>query len=53
MASDVRIESGIEVMTARVLRQLPRKRRIMTAVRKAAIAPSTSTPAIAARTNSD
>ncbi len=53
MASEVRIESGIEVMTTSVLRQLPRKSRIMRPVRKAAIAPSVNTPAMAARTNSD
>ena len=53
MASEVRIESGIEVITTSVLRQLPRNSKIMTAVRSAAIAPSVSTPAIAARTKSD
>ena len=40
-------------MTTSVLRQLPRKSRIMSPVRNAAIAPSTSTPVIAARTKSD
>jgi len=53
IASDARIESGIDVITTRVLRQLPRKRRIMRPVRQAAIAPSVSTPAMAARTKSD
>ena len=53
MASEVRIESGIDVMTTSVLRQLPRKSRIMRPVRKAAMAPSVSTPAMAARTKSD
>ena len=49
----MRIESGIETTTISVLRQLPRKSRIMTPVRHAAIAPSVTTPAMAARTNSD
>ena len=53
IASDVRIESGIDVITTRVLRQLPRKSRIITPVRNAATAPSVSTPVIAARTKSD
>ena len=37
---EVRIESGMEVQTMTVLRQLPRKSRIMMAVRPAAIRPS-------------
>ena len=53
IATDVRIESGIDVSTTRVLRQLPRKSRIMTPVKHAAIAPSVSTPVMAARTKSD
>ena len=37
MISEVRIESGIEMQTMRVLRQLPRNSRIIRPVRKAAI----------------
>ena len=48
-----RIESGIDTTMMSVLCQLPRKSRIMTAVRHAAISASRSTPSIAARTNSD
>ena len=50
---DVKIESGIEVATIKVLRHEPRKRRIMSAVNPAAIAPSLSTPVTAARTKTD
>ena len=53
MASEVRIESGIEMHTMMVLRQLPRNSRIIRAVRNAAITASRTTPLIAARTNSD
>ena len=53
MASEARIERGIEVITTSVLRQLPRNNRIITPVSSAAIAPSVSTPVIAARTKSD
>ena len=53
MMSDVRIESGIEMQTISVLRQLPRNSRIIKPVRTAAIAASFTTPLIAARTNSD
>ncbi len=50
---EVRMESGMEMAMMSVLRQFPRNRRIMAAVRQAAVNPSLSTPAIAARTNSD
>ena len=42
--SEVRIASGIEIMTTRVERHEPRNSRIISAVRPAAIAPSRSTP---------
>ena len=42
--SDVRIDKGIETAMMIVLRQLPRKRRIIKPVRAAAIAPSRITP---------
>ena len=48
-----RIESGIEVAMMSVLLQLPRKRRIINAVRHAAISASRITPEIEARTKSD
>src|SRR5262245_1338168 len=48
-----KIARGIETAAISVLRQLPRKSRIIRAVRQAAIRPSFSTPSIAARTNSD
>ena len=48
-----KIESGMDVATTRVLRQLPRKSRIINAVRHAAIKPSRKTPLIAARTKID
>ena len=47
---DASTESGIETATTIVERQLPRKSRIISAVRQAAITPSRSTPAIVART---
>ena len=47
---EVRIDSGIEVMTISVLRQEPRNSRIMSAVRQPAIAPSWTNPVTAART---
>jgi len=50
---EVRIESGMETAMMTVLRQLPRKIRIMIPVRQAAITPSFSTPSMEARTNSD
>ena len=46
-------ESGIDTAMISVLRQLPRKTRIISAVRHAAITASRSTPSIEARTNSD
>ena len=53
MQIEVRIESGIEMQTINVLRQLPRNSRITMPVRNAAISVSRTTPAIADRTNSD
>ena len=50
---ELRIESGIDTAMISVLRQLPRKSRIISAVRHAAISASRSTPLIDARTNSD
>ena len=47
---EVRIESGIDVATIRVLRQEPRNSRIISPVRQPAIAPSRTTPLTAART---
>ena len=51
--SDERIASGIDTAMMTVLRQLPRKMRIMSAVRQAAMIASRTTPSMAARTNSD
>ena len=48
-----RMESGIDRATMRVLRQLPRKSRIMAAVRHAAMSASITTPSSAAFTKSD
>ena len=48
-----RIESGIETAMMTVLRQLPRKMRIITAVRQAAMTASRITPLTAARTKMD
>ena len=50
---EARIESGMEIAMMRVLRQVPRNRRIMSAVRLAAITASRTTPEIAARTKID
>ena len=50
---EARIDSGIEIAMMRVLRQVPRNRRIMSAVRLAAITASRTTPEIAARTKID
>ena len=50
---EVRIASGIEVAMISVLRQLPRKIRIIKAVRQAAIRASRTTPLIAPRTKMD
>ena len=48
-----RIDSGIEVVTIRVERQLPRNSRIIRLVNAAAITPSRITPWIEARTKTD
>ena len=48
-----RIASGIDVVTIRVERQLPRKSRIIRLVSAAAITPSRITPWMEARTNID
>ncbi len=53
MMIEVRIDSGMEMQTMTVLRQLPRNSRIIRPVRPAAMAPSRNTPLMAARTNSD
>jgi hypothetical protein len=50
---DVRIESGMETAMIRVLRQLPRKTKIMNPVRHAAIKASRTTPSIDASTKMD
>ena len=50
---EVRIASGIDVAMITVLRQLPKKVRIMKAVRQAAINVSLTTPLIAPRTKID
>ena len=50
---DVRIARGMEVAMISVLRQLPRKTRIMKAVRHAAIRASRTTPLIAPLTKMD
>ena len=51
--SEHRIDSGIETAMISVLRQLPRKSRIISAVRQAAMIASLTTPLIEARTKSD
>ena len=51
--SDTRMESGMEMQTMMVLRQLPRNIRIMMPVRIAAVTASRTTPLIEARTNRD
>ena len=51
--SDAKMESGIEMQTITVLRQLPRNIRIMRPVRNAALTASRTTPSMAARTNTD
>src|SRR6202051_2588347 len=51
--SDDRIASGIEIITTSVDRQEPRKIRIISAVRPAAMAPSRSTPVTELVTNTD
>ena len=52
-ATDVRMESGMEMVMISVLRQLPRKSKIIRPVRPAAMMPSRMTPEIAARTKMD
>ena len=51
--TETRIDSGIEIITIRVLRQLPRKSRIISPVRPAAITASFTTPSTEARTKID
>jgi hypothetical protein len=51
--SEVRIASGMEIMTTTVDRHEPRNSRIIIAVRPAAIAPSRSTPVIDCLTKID
>ena len=51
--SEARIESGIEMQTISVLRQLPRNSRIIMPVRAAAIRASRTTPWMEARTKID
>ena len=51
--TDVRIDNGIETPMIRVLRQLPRKSRIIKAVRQAAMIASRMTPLTAALTKID
>ena len=50
---DTRMDNGMDVATTNVLRQLPRKSRIIAAVRSAAMIASRSTPRSDARTYSD
>src|SRR2546425_7460837 len=51
--TEVRIESGMDTAMMSVLRQLPRKSRIIKAVRQAAMSASRITPLTAARTKMD
>ena len=51
--SEVRIDSGIEIMTTRVERHDPRNSNIINAVRAAAIDPSRRTPATDCLTKTD
>ena len=51
--SETRMESGMEMQTITVLRQLPRNTRIIRPVRNAAVTASRTTPLMAARTNRD
>src|SRR6266576_657286 len=50
---EVNMESGIDTAIMTVLRQLPKKTKIMKPVRHAAISASRTTPSIEARTNND
>ena len=52
-AIEVRIESGIEISTISVDRQLPRNTRIISPVSPAAIAPSRKTPSMDVVTKTD
>ena len=47
------IDSGMEMVTIKVLRHVPRNSRIISAVRAAAITASMTTPRTAARTKTD
>ena len=53
MISEVKMDSGIEMQTITVLRQLPRNSRIINPVSTAAVTASFTTPLMDARTNSD
>ncbi len=53
MVSEARIDSGIEISTIRVERQEPRKSRIISPVRTAAITASRTTSLMAPETNTD
>jgi hypothetical protein len=53
MARELKAERGIERVMIKVLRQDPRKSRIMTAFSPAATSPSITTPFTAARTKID
>ena len=53
MASETRIESGIDISTTKVERHEPRNSRIISPVSPAAMAPSRSTSLIAPDTNTD
>ena len=50
---ETRMDSGMETAMMSVLRQLPRKTRIMRPVRQAAMMASRTTPLMAARTKMD
>ena len=50
---EVRMESGMETAIIKVLRQLPRNRRIIAAVSRAAMRASLTTPLMAALTKMD
>jgi hypothetical protein len=52
-ATDVSTESGMEMVMIKVLRQLPRNRRMSKPVSAAAMTPSRMTPSMAARTKMD
>jgi hypothetical protein len=50
---DVRIDSGIEIVMIKVLRQLPKNNKMSNPVKAAAITASRMTPLMAARTKTD